>query len=43
MTQAMAMIGFTRVAAKTFYHAAWVVLATVHGDDFIASGLNFLC
>ena len=26
------------MAAQTFYHAAWLVLATVYGDDFIASG-----
>ena len=40
MTQAMVKIGFTvvRVAAQTFYHAARLVLATVHGDDLIASG-----
>ena len=38
--QAMVKIGFTvvRVAAQTIYHAAWLVLATVHGDDFVASG-----
>ena len=36
----MVKIGCTvlRVAAQTFYHAAWLVLATVHGDDFIAAG-----
>ena len=39
MIQAMVKIGFTvvRVAAQTFYHAAWLVLATVHDDDFIAA------
>ena len=38
--QAMVKIGFTLVfvAAQTFYLAAWLMLATVHGDDFIASG-----
>ena len=36
----MVKIGFTvvRVAAQTFYHATWLVLATVHGDDFMAAG-----
>ena len=31
--------GFTvvRVAVQTFYHATWLVLATVHGDDFVAA------
>ena len=38
--QGMVKIGFTvvRVAAQTFYHAAWLVLATVHGNDFMGSG-----
>ena len=38
--QARVKIGFTvvRVAAQTFHHAASLVLAIVHGDDFIASG-----
>ena len=38
--QAMVKMGFTQVreAAQTFYHAVWLVLATVHGDDSIASG-----
>ena len=39
--QAMVNIGFTavRVAAQTFLnHAAWEVLATLHGDDFTAAG-----
>ena len=26
------------MAAQTFNHAAWLVLATVHGDDFAAAG-----
>ena len=36
----MVKIGFTvvRVAAQTFHHAAWLVQATVHDDDFIAAG-----
>ena len=36
----MVKIGFAavRVAAQTFHNAAWLVPATVHGDDFIASG-----
>ena len=34
----MVKIAFTvvRVAAQTFYHATWLVLATVYGDDFQA-------
>ena len=38
--QAMVKIGFTlvRVAVQTFYHAAWLVPATVHSDDFTALG-----
>ena len=36
----MVKIGLTveRVAAQTFYHATWLVLATVHGDDVMAAG-----
>ena len=36
----MVKIGFTavRVAAQTCYYAPRQVLATVHGDDFIAAG-----
>ena len=38
--QAMVEIGFiaVTVAAQTFYHESWQVLATEHGDDFIADG-----
>ena len=37
--QATVKIGprVVRVAAQTFCHAAWLVLATVHGDDFEAA------
>ena len=40
VTQAMVKIGSTAVSVgeQTFYHAAWLVLATVHSDDFIAAG-----
>ena len=39
MIQATVKVGFTvvRVAAQTFYHATWLVQATVHGDDFTAA------
>ena len=38
--RAMVKIGFTvvRVAAWTFYHATWLVLGIVHGDNFTAAG-----
>ena len=37
--RAMVKIGFTvvSVAAQTFYHAGWLLLATVHDDHFIAA------
>ena len=37
----MVKIGFTvvRVAAPTFFHAARLALATVHGDDLTAAGV----
>ncbi len=36
----MTRIGFkaTTVAAQTFYHEEWQVLAVAHGDDFAAAG-----
>ena len=39
MIQATVKVGFTvvRVAAQMFYHATWLVQATVHGDDFTAA------
>ena len=39
LIQAMVKIGLTevRVVAQTFNHSRWL-LATVHGDDFIAAG-----
>ena len=40
VTQAMVKIGSTSVSVgeQMFYHAAWLVLATVHSEDFIAAG-----
>ena len=36
----MLKIGITavQVAAQTFFHSSWQMLAMVHGDDFIAAG-----